>query len=112
MLICSRFKHKKQQRGKKKTTTGGRKKKSRRGSGKGNQTINREQKREASILGSANGAGTDLLDKDNGNFPYVVGDDASNIGVTINGNSSSRGFKKVIFKIYHNTKCLLINWQT
>ncbi|KAH9772864.1 ALBINO3-like protein 1 [Citrus sinensis] len=61
---------------------------------KGNQTINGEQEREASILGSAKGVQTDLVDKDDENFPSVTGDNASNIGVAINGNISSHEFKE------------------
>lgn len=94
MLIYFRFKQIKEQEARRRQQREEEKRKAAEAAAEGNQTINGEQEREASVLGSANGVGTDLLGKDNGNFPSVTGDDASNIGDTINGNSSGHEFKE------------------
>lgn len=94
MLICSRFKQIKEQEARRRQQREEEKRKAAEAAAKGNQTINGEQEREASILGSAKGVQTDLVDKDDENFPSVTGDNASNIGVAINGNISSHEFKE------------------
>ncbi|GAY43974.1 ALBINO3-like protein 1 [Citrus sinensis] len=89
-----RFKQIKEQEARRRQQREEEKRKAAEAAAKGNQTINGEQEREASILGSAKGVQTDLVDKDDENFPSVTGDNASNIGVAINGNISSHEFKE------------------